>query len=688
MGKITFKSLLIAAALCLGTSAWAEETTLYERGTTTAWSEADLTEWTASVEGPTSSINSGLAVTVAASGKAGHYSKSISPVSNTSILRLTAIWNPGNATGVKDNTNAYLSFGDVQFAFYGQNWYTNVTIGGVTTKLEAGYTRSRDYSIVVTINQATNEVTYSFTDNGKTVTGVGTTASAGSFTTLSHGLGGRVPGWDNTTTLKTIEITEETQTVTTANYTINYKLGENTIKTATASTVVGSTITAESVVYDENGERYLIEADEAPSLTIGSDVAKNVLNVTVRKPYTAIVNLVTTIAGEASEPVSKTFTETDDKQCIWSYCYSLYIKSGDVYYIADNTETFGEVGTFTNEQVINKEVKYTNIDNTVVAFAESGSNSGTNNSYSNGETAHIAAQNYTTRGTSLGTLPAGKYQFVVSIVANPGRQIVLRKAETGDEIVLASTTGLNTLDFTLTEETSLIYNGKTVEKIKDGVTSLVTNQSADYDYVLITKTGEATVSTTISAAGYSTFSSTNAVDFSAAEGLTAYTATVSENKVVLTAIENGIVPANTGVILKGAAGDYTGAVTTTETVIENNALVAATEEIASLATETTVDEVTYKNYILNVVNETPGFYQAAGKKVAAGKAYLQVPVEQASAAKTLTIVWNDGETTGIKDNYEFGIMNSDAATYDLSGRKVANPAKGLYIKNGKKFIVK
>ena len=33
-------------------------------------------------------------------------------------------------------------------------------------------------------------------------------------------------------------------------------------------------------------------------------------------------------------------------------------------------------------------------------------------------------------------------------------------------------------------------------------------------------------------------------------------------------------------------------------------------------------------------------------------------------------------------------MNSDAATFDLSGRKVANPAKGLYIKNGKKFIVK
>ena len=74
--------------------------------------------------------------------------------------------------------------------------------------------------------------------------------------------------------------------------------------------------------------------------------------------------------------------------------------------------------------------------------------------------------------------------------------------------------------------------------------------------------------------------------------------------------------------------------------------------------------------------------------MAAGKAYLQVPAETVTGAKTLTIVWNDGETTGIEENYEFGTMNSDAATFDLSGRKVANPAKGLYIKNGKKFIVK
>ena len=236
----------------------------------------------------------------------------------------------------------------------------------------------------------------------------------------------------------------------------------------------------------------------------------------------------------------------------------------------------------------------------------------------------------------------------------------------------------------MTEETSnIIINGANSGTNK-------TNQSEEFDYVIIKRTGDATVSTTITAAGYATFSSTYAVDFSKAAGLAAYTAKVNggNQTITLTKIADGIVPANTGVVLKGAAGEYTGTITTTEAVIENNDLVAATKEIASLATETTVDEVKYKNYILNVVDETPGFYQAAGKKVAAGKAYLQVLAATVAEAKTLTIVWNDGETTGIEENYEFGTMNSDAATFDLSGRKVANPAKGLYIKNGKKFIVK
>jgi hypothetical protein len=44
------------------------------------------------------------------------------------------------------------------------------------------------------------------------------------------------------------------------------------------------------------------------------------------------------------------------------------------------------------------------------------------------------------------------------------------------------------------------------------------------------------------------------------------------------------------------------------------------------------------------------------------------------------------ESAGVHDI--FVDINSDTAIYDLQGRKVKNPAKGLYIKNGKKVVVR
>lgn len=249
---------------------------LYERGTTTAWSENDLTEWTASNAGPTSYINNGLVVKVDGSGTSGNYSKIISPTSKISTLTLRAIWNPGGATGTANNTNAYLSFGDVKFAFYGSSWFTKVTIGDTTTQLSgAGATRNRDYSIEVKINQMTNEVTYSFTDNGTTVTGTGVTGSSGSFTKLTHGLGGKVPKWYNETTLKNIEIIETTPMF--ANYVINYQRKDGTlIKSDTIESFTGELIeiTEEqkaTFFNDDKTIKYYYAEDDSEGKTVMGD---------------------------------------------------------------------------------------------------------------------------------------------------------------------------------------------------------------------------------------------------------------------------------------------------------------------------------------------------------------------------------------------------------------------------------
>ena len=74
----------------------------------------------------------------------------------------------------------------------------------------------------------------------------------------------------------------------------------------------------------------------------------------------------------------------------------------------------------------------------------------------------------------------------------------------------------------------------------------------------------------------------------------------------------------------------------------------------------------------------------ASFKVYNNKAYLKVPAAVAGSANALRIRFADEETTGI-DNSELTVQDS-AVIYDLMGRKVTNPTKGVYIVNDKKVI--
>ena len=77
--------------------------------------------------------------------------------------------------------------------------------------------------------------------------------------------------------------------------------------------------------------------------------------------------------------------------------------------------------------------------------------------------------------------------------------------------------------------------------------------------------------------------------------------------------------------------------------------------------------------------------------VGANRAYLtltdELVVPAVEASRYVVMGLDDGETTGIStmQNSE-RIMRNDV--YDLSGRRVVQPSKGLYIVNGKKVIIK
>jgi len=92
-------------------------------------------------------------------------------------------------------------------------------------------------------------------------------------------------------------------------------------------------------------------------------------------------------------------------------------------------------------------------------------------------------------------------------------------------------------------------------------------------------------------------------------------------------------------------------------------------------------------YILYTGGATPGFYRANNSTVAANKAYLNLG---AAGARAVSFILNmDDSITAISEvATEVGDESACAPVYDLQGRRVAQPAKGLYIVNGKKVIIK
>lgn len=191
---------------------------------------------------------------------------------------------------------------------------------------------------------------------------------------------------------------------------------------------------------------------------------------------------------------------------------------------------------------------------------------------------------------------------------------------------------------------------------------------------------------TIGSAGMGTFCSTHPLDFSGTEDIKAYIVSAfkpSTGEVTLTRITD--VPANTGIVVKGDANNYTIPWGPGKTVVANM-LVGVTEN-TQLNKELNKVDGDYTNYILAKKNNKLGFYAVTdGSTLSAGKAYLPLPTKQLPAgARQMTMIFDD-ETTGVQQIQSN--VKSNGEYYDLQGRRVLTPTRGLYIVNGKKVIVK
>ena len=181
-----------------------------------------------------------------------------------------------------------------------------------------------------------------------------------------------------------------------------------------------------------------------------------------------------------------------------------------------------------------------------------------------------------------------------------------------------------------------------------------------------------------------------------------YNATVSGGKMTLTE-RNSRVAKEEGVLLKtdveyvNAKANKTNELTTASS--DENHLVATPAEAKTVtAAGCKLYRLTYNKA---EKKEGLGFYLGVddGKSLNAtpGKAYLKVSENEAkapsSAALTRSFVFGGGsETTGIDG---ITIMGTDVqrhgtieGIFDLQGRKISNPTKGIYIKNNKKVIIR
>ena len=68
------------------------------------------------------------------------------------------------------------------------------------------------------------------------------------------------------------------------------------------------------------------------------------------------------------------------------------------------------------------------------------------------------------------------------------------------------------------------------------------------------------------------------------------------------------------------------------------------------------------------------------------RAYICIP--GVSEVKSFNVKFDDSETTGIEAVNGAGFKATGSEAYDLQGRRVSNPTRGLYIINGKKAVIK
>ena len=271
----------------------------------------------------------------------------------------------------------------------------------------------------------------------------------------------------------------------------------------------------------------------------------------------------------------------------------------------------------------------------------------------NGSTAKVA-QNIAEDGISVSGIVDGACTATFPITINENHN-------PGDVIVVRAITG--------------VKNDAKNSAFEQGISE---GGYVDFLFVVTEETAEESYTLSVTDAGYATLF----LDFAAAipADVEAYTVTAVNNGYVTLTQVTGVLPANTGVIVKAAEANYTFAYSTDE----------AADVTGNLLKGTVTDKnIEGEAYVLGVVEGKVGLYKAAmtgtSWKNNANKAYLPASAVANKSAEFFGFDW-DG-TTGISEVK--GENGEVKVIYDLTGRRVETiSAPGIYIVNGVKRVVR
>lgn len=429
------------------------------------------------------------------------------------------------------------------------------------------------------------------------------------------------------------------------------------------SVLPGSSVTVPTLTIKDSGDNDI-------SAYYDVEYSSNNTNVATVDPSTGEVTLVN--ENEGSVTITATLTHNDsgyddgtvsyvinvssELSYPYTWDFTTFETSGTWEQLVADTKNWGEKGTSTYQSLV--EMKGTIAAGGVTIeetkFIKFGT-FGKNKIYINKGSLQLNGSKLT---ISIPDLKAGYY--VAIDFENPSgsesrgfKLTNVNEKESSDEIKLAASTR-ETRTFTVKEDGDIALTSTSGIRI--------------YGISVTTEAPTVIVNTTN---GFATFCSTAAVDFSES-GAEVYTASVQGNNAVLAKVEDGKVPANTGVIIKAESETVEGKCIYNASALESNELIAATKEVN-----------TEGIYILVADGESVKFTTMTSGTLTAGKAYLPAATATTSEARELNLVV--GNATGIS---EVNAAVKSAELYNLNGVRVSQPGKGLYIQNGKKIIVK